>query len=340
MALEKEIIMEARNIKKYFPIGKDKDGKPHFVHAVDNVSLEVRRGEIYGIVGESGSGKSTLGRCLLKLLNIDSGSITFKGQWIVNMNERQMFDLRKRMQMVFQNPFSSFNPRQKLGDAVMEIADVHIKDKTKEEKRKRLIDLLQMVNLPEDVLERYPKELSGGQLQRFAILRALYLEPELIVADEAVSALDVSVQAQILNLLMDMRDKLNLTILFISHDLTIVEHVCDKVAVLYLGAIMETADTEELFTRILHPYTLALLSAKPKETPEEKKADFILEGSIPNAVDIKEGCRFHERCWKAKKGICDRKTPELRELYKGHKVACHFPITEKERTSILAKGGK
>lgn len=339
MALEKEIIMEARNVKKYFPIGSS-GGTTHYVHAVDDVSLTVRKGEIYGIVGESGSGKSTLGRCLLKLLDIDSGSITFKGKWIVNMKNKELFELRKKMQMVFQNPFSSFNPRQKLGDAVLEIADVHIKDKTKAEKKQRLLDLLQMVNLPEDVLDRYPKELSGGQLQRFAILRALYLEPEFIVADEAVSALDVSVQAQILNLLMDMRDRLNLTILFISHDLTVVEHVCDKVAVLYLGAIMETAETEELFSRILHPYTLALLSAKPKEFPEEEKADWVLEGNIPNAVDIKEGCRFHERCWKAKAGICDCKTPELREVYPGHSVACHFPITEEEQKKILTSGGK
>lgn len=334
MALEKEIVIEARNVKKYFPIGSAPGKAEHWLHAVDDISISIRRGEIFGIVGESGSGKSTFGRCLLRLLDIDEGVITFKGQRIDDVKGKKLAKLRRELQMVFQNPFSSFNPRQRLGSAIMEIADVHCKDRTKEEKKQQLLELLAMVNLPEDVLTRYPKELSGGQLQRFAILRALYLEPEFIIADEAVSALDVSVQAQILNLLMDMRKKLNLTMMFISHELTVVEHICDKVAVLYLGAIMEMAPTQELFGNILHPYTLALLSAKPKENPEEEKSGIMLEGNIPNAVDIPEGCRFYKRCWKAKTGVCDCKTPKYVEAAPGHFVACHFPLTQEEREQI------
>lgn len=331
MALEKEIILETRNLKKYFPIGND---GTHFLHAVDGVSITIHRGEIFGIVGESGSGKSTLGRCILNLLEVSSGVVTFKGQRIDNLPKKKMDHQRLNMQMVFQNPFASFNPRKKLGSIIMEIANVHVKDKTKAEKKERLLELLRLVNLPEDVLDRYPRELSGGQLQRFAILRALYMNPEFIVADEAVSALDVSVQAQILNLLMDLRDELDLTMMFISHELTVVEHVCDKVAVLYLGAIMEMAETEELFGNILHPYTYALLSAKPVEDPSARSEMVLLEGNIPNAVDIGDYCRFHERCWKAKKGVCDCKAPEYREAAPGHMVACHFPLTEEERKSL------
>lgn len=328
MALEKEIILETRNLKKYFPMGKE---NKHFLHAVDDVSITIHKGEIYGIVGESGSGKSTLGRCILNLMDITDGVVSFKGQRIDNLPKKKMDQQRLHMQMVFQNPFASFNSRKKLGSTILEIANVNIKDLTKAEKKQKLNDLLKLVNLPEDVLERYPRELSGGQLQRFAILRALYMQPDFIVADEAVSALDVSVQAQILNLLMDLRKELDLTMMFISHELTVVEHVCDKVAVLYLGAIMEMADTEELFGNILHPYTFALLSAKPVENPTLRSESVLLEGNIPNAVDFGEGCRFHERCWKAKKGICDCKTPEYRELATGHMVACHFPMTEEER---------
>lgn len=338
MALEKTTIIEARNIKKYFSIGKGNSKNVHKLHAVDNISLSIKQGEIFGVVGESGSGKSTMGRCLINLLNIDDGIVTFKGQRIDDLKGKKLEECRRNMQMVFQNPFSSFNPRKRLGQAVMEIAKVHVKDKTKKEKEDFLKELMAMVNLPLDILERYPSELSGGQLQRFAILRALYLEPEFLVADEAVSALDVSVQAQILNLFMELREKLDLTILFISHELTVVEHICDKVAVLYLGALMEMADTEELMENILHPYTLALLSAKPRETPEEEKNSIVLEGNIPNAVDIPDCCRFHERCFKAKKGICDCKTPEYREIKKGHFVACHFPLTKEERYELQKYG--
>ncbi|MCD8231426.1 MAG: ABC transporter ATP-binding protein [Clostridiales bacterium] len=335
MALEKEIIIEARDIRKYFFLGKDRITKEEqYLHAVDHVSLTIHRGEIYGVVGESGSGKSTLGRCLLKLLDIDDGVITFKGQRIDDIPTRKLMNLRKNMQMVFQNPFSSFNPRQRLGDAVMEIANVHIRDKTRREKRERLEELLEQVNLPKNIINRYPRELSGGQLQRFAILRALYLNPEFIIADEAVSALDVSVQAQILNLLMDLRDNLDLTILFISHELTVVEHVCDKVLVLYLGAVMENAPADKLFSNVLHPYSLALLASKPKEHPAEADSRLVLEGTASGAVNVPQGCRFCERCFKVKRGVCDQITPELREAEPEHFVACHFPLTEEERRKV------
>lgn len=315
-----------RHIKKFFPLDNYKFAKSkiQYVHAVDDVSLDIEKGEIFGVIGESGSGKSTIGRCILKLIDIDSGEIFFDGQDITKYSKKQMDALRPRMQMVFQNPLASFNPKKTLRYSLEENARIH--GMSKEETDKKIDKLMQYISLPSDVLNRYPSGISGGQLQRLAIARALMLDPDFILADEPVSALDVSVQANILNLMMDLKKDYGKTILFISHDLTVVKHICDKVAVVYLGAIMEMGPIEEVYNDVMHPYTEALIAAKPKEHPLEEKENQLLEGDIPNAVDIPEGCRFAERCKYFKKGLCDNRTPKLKDVGNGHYVACHFPI--------------
>ena len=322
---ENSIILEAEGIRKYFPVGK---GGAHYLHALDDISIQLRRGEIFGVVGESGSGKSTLGRCLMGLYEIDRGDIRFDGQDISGLKKDEQKQMRKKMQMVFQNPYSSFDPGKTLGSIFAEVGRVHFPRKDRKKFTEHTEALLKMMRLPSDVKNKRPGELSGGQLQRCAILRALLLDPEFIVADEPVSALDVSVQARILNLLMDLREQLGLTILFISHDLAVVERVCDTVAVLYLGSILETAPTEELYSNILHPYTQLLMSAKPKNHPLEEKREAEASGEIPSAVDLGEGCRFAGRCPHCM-DICRQKTPVLREVKEGHFCACHLTGEEK-----------
>lgn len=321
-----ENLIEVKNIKKYFPIGGSKmaPARIKYLHAVDNVSFSIKKGEIFGIVGESGSGKSTIGRCALQLLDIDEGEVYFENKRIDHLTNRELKFYRRDMQMVFQNPLSSFNPKKTIGSAFRELGYVYKENKVDLEKRIR--ELIRFINLPEDVLNRTPNQLSGGQLQRLAIARALLLRPKFILADEPVSALDVSVQAQILNLIIDLKEELGMTMLFISHDLAVVEHVCDVVAVVYLGMIVEMAETKELFSNIMHPYTQALMSAKPKSHPLEEKQRIILEGDVPSAVDVKEGCRFSNRCPRFRAGECDQATPALYEETPGHWVACHFPI--------------
>lgn len=308
---ENDFIFEVRNIKKYFPMNSYKlaKSKIRYLHAVDDVSFNIRRGEIFGIIGESGSGKSTIGRCLIGLHKTDSGSIRFNGEEITNKSPSEMKKLRPHMQMVFQNPLASFNPKMTIGQTFYELAKVY--HLGKEEADRRIHEQLDIIKLDPDVLNRLPKEISGGQLQRLAIARALMLKPEFILADEPVSALDVSVQAQILNLMADLRDELGQTILFISHDLTVVRRLCDTVAVVYLGVIVEMGAAEELYTNVLHPYTKALISAKPKEHPLQKTNRILLEGDIPNAIDIGEGCRFANRCSKFRKGLCSERTCSL-----------------------------
>lgn len=326
--MRNDLILNAQGIRKYFPVGTGRRflaKNAHYLHAVDDISIQIRRGEIYGVVGESGSGKSTLGRCLLGLYGIDQGTMEFDGQRIDTLNKEEKRQIRKKMQMVFQNPYSSFDPSKSLGSTFSEVGKVHFMGTERKKFEKRVEELLELMKLPADILNRRPRELSGGQLQRCAILRALLLNPDFIVADEAVSALDVSVQARILNLLMDLREQLGLTILFISHELTVVEHVCDTVAVLYLGAIMEVAPTEELFSHIAHPYTQALLAAKPREHPLEIREDIAMMGEIPSAVDIPEGCRFAGRC-RYCQDVCIQQTPRLKEISEGHFAACHFPL--------------
>lgn len=314
-----ETLIKVENLKKYFPVAKHKG---LFIKAVDDISFEVKEGEILGVVGESGCGKSTMGRCVMKLTDITEGKIIFRGQDITNYNSRQMKDIRRHMQMVFQNPFSSFNPRHTIGRALMDVAREY--GMSKEAADSKISELLEVIGLDPVVLRRRPGELSGGQLQRLAVARALVVNPEFILADEAVSALDVSVQAQILNMIMDLRNRYNLTMLFISHELTVVEHISDHVIVMYLGAIMEMGKTEELFGNTLHPYSQALLSAKPRETPDEKTDRIMLQGDIPNALNVPPFCRFCTRCPKFIPGKCDTITPPLVNVGGDHFVACHL----------------
>jgi oligopeptide/dipeptide ABC transporter ATP-binding protein len=320
-------IVRVENLKKYFHMGgSGRNAK--YLHAVDDVSLNIEKGMIFGVVGESGCGKSTLGRCVLRLTDVSDGKIFFEDNEITQLKTRELKPYRRKMQMVFQNPFSSFNPMLSIGTSFREVCSFY--RMPKDETEKKIKELLEIIRLPDDVLHRHPNELSGGQLQRLAIERTLLLSPSFIVADEPVSALDVSVQAQILNLMSDLREELGLTMMFISHELTVVEHLCDMVAVMYLGVVVETAPTAELFKNVIHPYSQALISAKPRETPEQQTNRIILEGDVPSAIDIPEGCRFAGRCPKRKDGKCDKIAPQLREIEPGHFVACHLAQSEKE----------
>ena len=313
------VVIRAENLKKHYPVSSGKGSK--ILKAVDGVTLEVHKGEILGVVGESGCGKSTLGRSLLRLFPVTEGKVIFEGTDISTLDRRQLKPYRRNMQMVFQNPFSSFNPRQRIGKALLEVGKVY--GMSAQETRARIQELLGYISLPDDMLERHPSELSGGQLQRLAIARALMLNPAFIVADEPVSALDVSVQAQILNLIVDLRKQLNMTMLFISHEMTVVEHICDTVAVMYLGQIVEMAPTRELFSNLLHPYTQALMSAIPVADPTVKKERIILQGDIPNAIDLPKGCSFASRCRFATER-CRQERPVLKDAGGGHMTACHM----------------
>ena len=316
-----ETVIQAVDLVKNFPVASKKLGeKPKALHAVGGVTLSISKGEIFGVVGESGCGKSTLGRCLLRLETITGGQVLFQGQDITQLSGKSLKPLRRNMQMIFQNPYASFNPKQKIGAALREVAKVH--GVPADQAETKIKGLLKEVNLPEDALNRIPSEMSGGQLQRLAIARALLLDPAFIVADEPVSALDVSVQAQILNLLMDLREKFSLTMLFISHEMTVVRHLCDRVAVMYLGTVVEQAETEELFGNLLHPYTQALMSAIPTLDPDHKKNRIVLEGDIPSAIDLPSGCPFADRCVRCSEE-CRASRPPLRDVGGGHLVACH-----------------
>ena len=316
-----DFVMEAVDVVKEFPVASKKLGeKAKVLHAVSGVSLRIPKGGIFGVVGESGCGKSTLGRCLLRLETITGGSVRFCGQDITKLSGQELKPLRRDMQMIFQNPYASFDPKQKIGPALREVAQVH--GLPAQAGEARISSLLEDVNLPPDALNRIPSELSGGQLQRLAIARALLLDPKFIVADEPVSALDVSVQAQILNLLMDLRGKFSLTMLFISHEMTVVRHLCDQVAVMYLGSVVEQAETEELFGNLLHPYTQALMSAIPTLDPDHKNQRIVLRGDIPSAIDLPIGCAFADRCPRCT-DACRVSRPPLRDVGGGHLVACH-----------------
>ena len=317
-----EPVIRAEHLVKEFPIASKKLGEPKKVlHAVSDVSLSVPKGSIFGIVGESGCGKSTLGRSLLRLETITGGKVYFQGQDITDLSGKDLLPLRRNMQMIFQNPYASFNPTQKIGSALREVAKVH--KMPAEEAEEKIRNLLHEINLPEDTLHRIPSEMSGGQLQRLAIARALLLDPAFIVADEPVSALDVSVQAQILNLMMDLREKFSLTMLFISHEMTVVRHLCDQVAVMYLGTVVEQAESEELFNNLLHPYTQTLMSAIPTLDPEHKKQRIVLQGDLPSAIDVPPGCPFADRCPKCQPQ-CRESRPQLKDVGNNHLVACHL----------------
>ena len=305
-------LLEIRNVKKYYPVKKVRNGEDISVKAVDQIDLTVNQGEIVGLVGESGCGKSTLGKTILKLHDITGGQILFHGEDITNYTEKQMRPLREKIQIIFQDPYASLNPKKKVVQSVMTPLDVSGKY-TKEEKLKKVIDILNEVGLSEKFLEKYPHEMSGGQRQRVVIARALINDPELVICDEPVSALDVSVRSQVLNLLKDLQKERNLTYIFISHDLSVVEYLCDRVAVMYLGRIMELAYKKQLYGNPLHPYTRALLSAIPVPDIHAKKDEIILQGEVPSPLNPPKGCLFSTRCAYATER-CHKEAPKLVEL--------------------------
>lgn len=320
-ALEQPLL-EVKNLKQYFQIkGEGLFEKNKEVKAVDDISFHINQGETLGIVGESGCGKSTTGRAILRLNKVTSGEINFQGEDILKVSKKEMRKLRKKIQVIFQDPYASLNPKQTVGDILYEA--LAIQDVVPKKQRKdRITELLAEVGLPADAADRYPHEFSGGQRQRIGISRALAVDPEIIVCDEAVSALDVSVQAQVLNLLKRLQDEFNLTYLFISHDLGVVRHISDRVIVMYLGKIVEIATKDQLFEKPQHPYTQALLSSIP-EIGKKKKDRIILKGDVPSPLNPPTGCRFHTRCPLAM-DICKQKEPKLLETEFGHKVACHL----------------
>ena len=311
-----EQLVEVRGLVKHFAVENSDD----VVRAVDGVSFEIFRGETLGLVGESGCGKSTVGRCLLRLIEPTAGEIKFEGRDVLSLGKTEMRELRREMQIVFQDPYASLNPRMKVGDIVGEPLVIHNVG-TKQQRRDRVAELLKKVGLDPDYRKRYSHEFSGGQRQRIGVARTLALNPKLIVADEPVSALDVSVQAQVVNLLQDLQKEFGLAYLFISHGLAVVEHISTRVAVMYLGRIVELATAAELYANPLHPYTKALLSAIPIPDPKHKRERIVLQGDVPTPINPPSGCRFRTRCPIAI-DECARIDPELREIVPGHTVAC------------------
>jgi oligopeptide transport system ATP-binding protein len=320
-----DVLLKVTDLKKHFPITEGILVKKAVAHvkAVDGISFEVRRGETLGLVGESGCGKSTTGRCILQLDPPSSGSIVYNGVDLSTVSRAEMNKLRERVQVIFQDPFSSLNPRMKIGEIIAEPMYVHGIEPDARKRQARVEELLTICGLSPRFADRYPHEMSGGQRQRVGIARALSMRPEFIICDEAVSALDVSIQAQVINLLEDLREQFNLTYLFIAHDLSVVRHLCHRVAVMYLGKIVELADSDELFDNPMHPYTQALLSAVPVPDPEleASREHQVMEGEVPSPINPPSGCVFHTRCPKAVDS-CKTAMPVLKELRPGHWVAC------------------
>jgi len=316
-------LVEVRNLVKHFPItGGVFLREVAAVKAVDGVDLAIKQGETVGLVGESGCGKSTLGRLILRLEEPTSGDILFQGESILGYDHRKMRTLRKEMQIIFQDPFSSLNPRKNVAHIVGEPLYVHGMN-NRREREARVLELLEVVGLKREHMRRYPHQFSGGQRQRIGVARALALNPKLIICDEAVSALDVSIQAQVINLLEDLQDEFGLTYLFISHALSVVQHISDRVAVMYLGKIVETAESDSLYREPLHPYSQALLSAAPVPDPRRKRERIVLPGDVPSPISPPPGCRFHTRCLYAEP-TCKEQEPTLREIREGHFAACFF----------------
>ncbi len=316
-------LLEVKHLKKYFPIKGGVFSKTiGHVYAVDDVNFTLAKGETLGLVGESGCGKSTTGRAILRLIEPTDGEVYFEGQDITKLDKGAMRSLRREMQIIFQDPYASLNPRMTVGSIIGEPLEIH-KIARGAEKEERVASLLQKVGLRAEDMRKYPHEFSGGQRQRIGIARALALNPKLIVCDEPVSALDVSIQAQVINLLEDLQAELGLSYLFIAHNLNVVEHISNRVAVMYLGQIVELATDEDLYNNPQHPYTEALLSAVPIPDPTIKKKRIILEGDVPSPINPPTGCHFHTRCMYKEK-ICEEVEPEFKDIGRGHWVACHF----------------
>jgi oligopeptide/dipeptide ABC transporter ATP-binding protein len=329
-ANKNENLVEVKGLKKYFPVGPGLFGAgADVVKAVDDVSFTIRRGETFGLVGESGCGKSTTGRCILRLIEPSAGEVRFDNQDMLALDPNDLRRLRRDMQIIFQDPYSSLNPRMTVGQMVEEPLIIH-RVGNRRERRSRVAELLGLVGLEAAHAERYPHEFSGGQRQRIGIARALALNPRFIVCDEPVSALDVSVQAQVVNLLQDLQEQLGLTYLFISHGLSVVEHISTRVGIMYLGKLVEVASSEEIFHNPLHPYTRALLSAIPIPDPDARRERLPLAGDMPTAINLPSGCRFRTRCPSAEPGCADS-DPELVEISKDHFVACSV-VANKEKT--------
>ncbi|KRT68491.1 MAG: peptide ABC transporter ATP-binding protein, peptide/nickel transport system ATP-binding protein [Candidatus Rokubacteria bacterium CSP1-6] len=317
-----EALLRVKNLKKYFPIrGGLFSREVARVHAVDDVSFDIYPGETLGLVGESGCGKSTTGRAILRLIEPTAGEVFFDGKNVTGLDKRALRHLRKEMQIIFQDPYASLNPRMTVGSIVGEALVIHKLAATKREREERVVKILETVGLSPDHLRRYPHEFSGGQRQRIGIARSLAVNPKFIVADEPVSALDVSIQAQIINLLEDLQKQFGLTYLFIAHDLSVVEHISTRVAVMYLGKIVELAPAKELYTNPKHPYTEALLSAVPIPDPTVKRKRILLEGDVPSPIKPPSGCRFHTRC-PIRVPACSEHEQVLKEISPGHWVAC------------------
>ena len=323
MSEDKKVLLEVQKVKKEFVTSKSLTGKPlKIVHAVDSVDLTIYEGETIGVVGESGCGKSTLGRCILQLIRPTAGNVLYRGEDITKLNKEQMRQMRRKMHLIFQDPYASLNPRMTVLELIMAPLEA-FGIGTMEERVQRVKEIMELVGMPENMMNRYPHEFSGGQRQRIVIARALVLNPEFVVCDEPVSALDVSVRAQVLNLIQELKKKKHLTYMFISHDLSVVKYISDRIAVMYLGRIVEIAEKNELYNNPQHPYTKALLSAIPIPDVDNKMKREILTGDVPSPLNPPSGCYFHTRCKYATER-CKTECPVLHDVGNGHMVACHL----------------
>ena len=317
-------LLEVRDLKKWFPAKKSPFSREKiFIKAVDGVSFTLNEGETLGVVGESGCGKSTMGRSVLRLLEPTGGQVIYKGVDYTALKDKELRDSRKELQIIFQDPYASLDPRMTIGDIIAEPLDIQLKLSAKE-RMERVLQTMDRAGLNTRFVNRYPHEFSGGQRQRIGIARAIALNPKIMVCDEPVSALDVSIQAQVINLLMDLQKEMGMAYIFISHDLSVIKHISDRVAVMYLGHLVEIADKKDIYAHPMHPYTVALLSAIPVPDRKHKKEKIVLEGDLPSPANPPSGCVFHTRCYKAQ-DICKTEVPELKDCGNGHCCACHFP---------------